>query len=94
MSKYKLQRKPCKHCGYQEYTDEEVRNGSPLSKYYTVEKISREPITSIPCYQCEEPMQLHYQEHHRRFYKCWKCNLSDADKKYYESDQFAGLEQH
>jgi len=81
-----LQTTPCKHCGFEEY-----EYGSTLSSYYTVERISREPIKSMKCISCGSEMQLYYQEHHRRFYKCWECGQEDADKIYYESVQFEGF---
>jgi len=82
----KLQTEPCKHCGYQEF---DPILGGTIASYYTVEKISKEPIKTIKC-ECGKDMQLHYQEHHRRFYKCWSCGNRDADSIYYESEQHKG----
>lgn len=85
---YKAQIEPCKHCGYQEY---DPPNGGMLATYYTVEKISKEPIKAIGCVRCKKEMQLYYQEHHRRFYRCWNCNNIDVDTIFYESEQFEGI---
>lgn len=84
----KLQTEECKHCGYQEF--DLLLGGNTLAQYCTVEKISREPIKTFKCIECGKDMQLYYQEHHRRFYKCWSCGNQDADSIYYESEQHKG----
>lgn len=83
-----LQTTPCKHCGYQEC---DPTYGGILAQNYIVEVISKEPIKTFKCIRCGEEMQLHYQSHHRRFYKCWDCGMIDADPIFYESAQFKGL---
>lgn len=82
---YDKQEKCCKRCGYIEYYNNE--HGNTIASMSTVEMISKEPIVKMKCPNCRTNMQIYYQEHHRRFYKCWKCNHVDSNPVFYSSEQ-------